>query len=335
MRVLWLTPDKPDDISVGRQRIATRLRRRGWTVTLRGTTLTTVWASLRELHTYDVFVGTTHAGAIAGMLLREVGNLPFIVDHIDPIRQFARDNSAPTAAVVRALENLTFRQADHVLYVYDEEADRVNRHSRAVTETALGVEYDRLTDPSRVAVLRARERLSEERLAPNIAIYVGGLEPIYNVEEMLDSVEYLEEWSLLIVGTGSLVDRVTDAAARNDSIVYLGTVPHETVPGYLHAADVGLSLVDDPHTLKVLEYAAAGLPVVQLRGRAESQFGDLVTYCAPDPAAVAAAIERAREDQSTDALREFAAGFEWAEIAATYGEVIEAVAGGWGCSPEA
>lgn len=327
MRVLWLTPDKPDDISVGRLRIATHLRARGWTVTLRGTTPATIWTSLRELPTYDVLVGTTHAGAIAGTVLHEVGDVPVIVDHIDPIRQFATNNSAPVTAVVRALENLAFRRADHVLYVYEEEADRVHRRTSAATETALGVEYDRFADPSEEAVTRARERLAEENLAPNVALYVGGLEPIYHVEEMLGSVEHLSEWSLLILGTGSLADRVSDAAARNDAIVYLGTVSHETIPGYLHAADVGLSLVDDPHTLKVLEYGAAGLPVVQLRGRAESRFGDLVTYSAPDPAAVAVAVERARAGHSADALREFAARFDWAEIAATYGEVIKAVVG--------
>ncbi len=38
----------------------------------------------------------------------------------------------------------------------------------------------------------------------NIAIYVGGLEPLYNVESMLDGIELLDNWTLVVLGTGSL-----------------------------------------------------------------------------------------------------------------------------------
>jgi len=57
-RVLWLTPDKPDNISVGRQRIADHLETRGFDVTLRGTTPRTV---LRSLHTLRMRIGRFHA----------------------------------------------------------------------------------------------------------------------------------------------------------------------------------------------------------------------------------------------------------------------------------
>jgi glycosyltransferase involved in cell wall biosynthesis len=327
MRVLWLTPDKPANISVGRRRIADHLRREGIDVTLRGTTTGTVRESLRDVGAYDVLVGTTRAGAIAGTLLQAVGGVPFVVDHVDPIRQFGEAASAPVATGVRLLENLAFHRADHVLYVYDEETARVERYARAATKTALGVEYDQFAEPSDRALAAARERLEDEPLAPNVAVYVGGLEPIYHVEEMLEAVARLEDWSLVVVGTGSLADRVRTVAAREEEVVYLGTVAHELVPGYLRAADVGVSLVDDPHTLKVLEYGAAGLSVVQLSGRASDRFEDLVTYTPADPADIAAAIERAA-GRDPDGLRAFAARFDWAEVAATYRDVLTAVTGG-------
>lgn len=318
MQVLWLTPDKPDDISVGRQRIAAHLQERGIEVTLRGTTPATVWKSLQELRNYDVVVGTTRAGAIAGTLLHEIGDVPFVVDHIDPIRQFAETNPAPIAAVVRILENLAFRRADHVLYVYEEEEERVRRHADAATKTILGVEYDHFANPSAEVIATARERLAEEDLSSNIAIYVGGLEPIYHVEEMLASVAYLEDWSLVMIGTGSLADRVRKVAAREKAIVYLGTVPHETVPGYLHAADVGLSLVDDPHTLKVLEYGAARLSVVQASGRAEEQFDDHIVFCEPTPEAIAIAISQASGCEGSEAFLEHIKKYDYERVAAEY-----------------
>lgn len=321
-RVLWLTPDKPADISVGRRRLADHMERSGVDVTLRGTTPRTAWRALRERDEYDAVIGTTRAGALVGAVLRLAGGPPLIVDHVDPIRQLAETASRPLAAAVGTLEVGAFRVADHVLYVYDEEQGRVARHASASTKTALGVEYDRFADPDPGAVSAARERLPDG-IEDRIAVYVGGLEPVYHVEELLAAADRLDGWSLVVAGAGSLVERV-ERAADGRNVVYLGTLDHGTVPGLLALADVGVSLVDDPHTLKVLEYGAAGLPVVQLRGRAEARFGDRVVYCRSDPSDVAAAIERAAgTDPST--LREYVRRFDWAEIAGTYLGVVESV----------
>ncbi|RKD98074.1 glycosyltransferase [Halopiger aswanensis] len=328
--VLWLTPDKPEDISVGRQRIATHLEESGVDVTLRGTTSKTVLQSLRDAGQYDVIIGTTRAGAIAGTAIKLATGTPLIVDHIDPIRQFEENNPRWLATIVRQLENVAFRVADRVLYVYDEEANRVNRFGTA-TKTALGVDFDRFANPDPDIVERAESAL-EGTVAENVAIYVGGLEPIYHVRDLLAAATRLDEsWTLLVLGTGSLSEQVERAAASHDNIVYPGTVPHEVIPGYLHAADVGVCLVDDPHTLKVLEYGAAGLPTVQVRGRAEERFDGLVEFCDPTPDSIARAIERAGTEQTgstgssqstTTGLQSFAREFDWAEIAETYKNTI-------------
>lgn len=322
-RVLWLTPDKPDNISVGRRRIADHLEERDLEVTLRGTTVRTVLRSLRERGEYDAIVGTTRAGAIAGILLKLVHRRPLVVDHVDPIRQFAETHPRWLVPVVSALENASFRAADHVLYVYEEERERVTRHASDASQTDLGVEFDRFSNPDPDIVAAAAETIESEGIDGRIAIYVGGLEPIYHVRDLVAAITRLEDWSLLVLGDGTLADRVRDVAARRDDIAYLGTVPHETVPGYLHAADVGVSLVDDPHTLKVLEYGAAELSVVQLAGRAEERFGDRVEYCDAAPESIAAAIERANDDGSPDGLRSYASTFDWGEITNDYARILD------------
>jgi glycosyltransferase involved in cell wall biosynthesis len=322
-RVLWLTPDKPADISVGRRRIADHLEQSGFEVTLRGTTARVVFRSLRERDRYDVVVGTTRIGAIAGIAVQFAGGPPLIVDHIDPIRQFALNNSAPLTWAVRVAETVAFRLSAATLFVYEEERPRVERQAPRAIRTALGVEYDRFASPAPAVIEQARMRLAGT-INGRIAVYVGGLEPIYNVETMLDAIDFLEGWDLLIIGTGSLVDEVEQRAADRSCVHYIGTVPHEEIPGYLAAADVGVSLVDDPHTLKVLEYGAAGLPTVQLEGYARRRFGDRVEYCEDDPTSVAAAIERA-VDRDPSPLREMAASFDWSAIAETYASVITSV----------
>lgn len=323
MNVLWLTPDKPEDISVGRQRIADHLTEHELDVTLRGTTARTAARSFAERDRYDAVIGTTRAGALAGLAVSRGGGPPLIVDHVDPIRQFATSASRPLTAGVRLGENLSFRLSAATLFVYEEERARVERHASRAVKTDLGVEFDRFAEPDEETLERARAELSDYDLNERVVVYVGGLEPIYDIERLLAAVDHLDDWSLVTVGTGSLEATVR---ARHDghSVVHLGTVPHETVPGYLHIADVGVSLVDDPHTLKVLEYGAAGLPVVQLDGRARDRFGDRVTYCDGTPEGIAAAVRTAADNDPTP-LREFAARFDWVDVAETYREVITSI----------
>jgi glycosyltransferase involved in cell wall biosynthesis len=161
-----------------------------------------------------------------------------------------------------------------------------------------------------------------------VAIYIGGLEPIYHVAELLAAMDHLDDWTLVVLGAGTLEERVERAASERENVVLLGTVDHDAVPGYLHVADVGVSLVDDPHTLKVLEYAAAGLGVVQARSRAEGRFGEYVTFCNPAPEAIARAVERAGERGASKAFRKFVREFDYERVAATYGKVLKGVASG-------
>lgn len=322
-RVLWLTPDKPEDISVGRRRIADHMDAVGYDVTLRGTTPQTVRQSLRERSQYDVVVGTTRAGALAGTAFRALG-YPFVVDHIDPIRQFAKTHPQWLVGGVRVGEDIAFALANTTLFVYEEERARVERWSSRAVKTNLGVDYERFADPGADALAAADDILADRDIRENVIIYVGGLEPLYNVKAMLTAAEKLDDWTLVIAGTGSLEDEAAAADARSDAVTFLGTVPHETVPGLLARADVGLSLVDDAHTLKVLEYGAAGLPVVQLDGAARRRFGDRLRYCTSDPTSIAATV---REAEATDPepLHRFVERFSWREIAGTYIEAVEAV----------
>jgi len=190
-----------------------------------------------------------------------------------------------------------------------------------VLPTELGVDYEQIANPSPAAVEAARDRVADYDLHDNVAIYVGGLEPIYHVESLLDSVDHLDDWSLLILGTGSLEDDVERTAASNDAIVFPGSVPHEEIPGFLHLADVGICLVDDPRTLKVLEYGAAELPTVHLRGRSQGRFGGLLEYCDADPERIARAVQRASE-RDGEALDEFVRAYNWGDIGAQYRRAI-------------
>jgi glycosyltransferase involved in cell wall biosynthesis len=88
---------------------------------------------------------------------------------------------------------------------------------------------------------------------------------------------------------------------------------------------VGVCLVDDPHTLKVLEYGAAGLNTVHLAGRAESRYGGLVEYCTTEPAAIAEAIKRAEKADCGRALQKYVKRFDWAAVTESYLQAITTI----------
>jgi len=325
-RVRWFTPDKPDNISVGRERIASHLRKKeGFNVEVVGTTAKTVRAAIRESNRYDIILGTTRAGAIAGTLIGRITGKPVIADHVDPIRQFRESNPLFLSIPVRIAENITFALAECVLYVYEEEHERVSRYASQHMKTNLGVDYRRFANPEPEIIATVQNQLAEYEFRESVAIYVGGLEPIYQIEQLLIAMSNLPDWSLIVLGEGSLRGMVETADAKHENIHYLGLVPHETIPGYLNVADVGISLVDDPHTLKILEYGASGLSVVQASGLAEERFCDRVEYADLDPESIAAAIERAGERDTTEQLRSFISEFDWERIADDYAEALKSV----------
>lgn len=111
--------------------------------------------------------------------------------------------------------------------------------------------------------------------SPVIA-FVGSLKPWHGVELLLEAFRYLldrcAEARLLIVGDGPQ-RRVVDQAAASwgrERIHCTGAVEHDEVPSWLALADVGVAPYPDLERfyfspLKVIEYMAAGLPVVASR----------------------------------------------------------------------
>jgi glycosyltransferase involved in cell wall biosynthesis len=325
LSIRWFTPDKPANISVGRQRISSHLRTVGYDVETVATTIESVRAAITEREQYEAIIGTTRAGAFAAVLVGKLTGKPIVVDHVDPIRQFRETHSVVTSIPVQIAENVCFTLSDYVMYVYEEEQERVVRYAQEAKSTSLGVDYDYFAEPARDVVESARDRLSRLPLRQNIAIYVGGLEPIYHITELMDAMGSLPEWSLIVIGEGTLRNKVERGASERENIHYLGTVRYEDVPGYVALADVGVSLVDDPHTLKVLEYGAAGLSVVQLDGRARNRFGDIVEYTEPDPRSIATTIEQAKNRENSTGIRSVAANHDWSQIASDYDDAIRRV----------
>jgi glycosyltransferase involved in cell wall biosynthesis len=321
MNIIWLRPDKPENVSVGRHQLGLELERRGHDVTIQNTTLKEFRTVLSDEP--DVIVGTTRLGAFVGAWKRLISGTPLVIDHIDPIMQLRRSHGRAMTWCVSQAEKVAFQIADHVMVVYEEELPRVRRYASTVTHTSLGVDYNLFANPPEKIIESAHHTVATQ--VPNdenVVLYVGGLEPPYHIPAIVDAMDHLNEWHFVVLGDGTQRNWFEAVDDNHDRVHYLGTVPYEEVPGYMHLADVGISLIDDPYTLKLLEYGAAELPVVQVEGDAEELFDGMMTFTSLNPPSIASAIEDATTIDTT-ALSGYARERSWNEIATEYERILE------------
>jgi glycosyltransferase involved in cell wall biosynthesis len=117
--------------------------------------------------------------------------------------------------------------------------------------------------------------------------FVGSMKAWHGVDLLLDAFaavrEKLPEARLVLVGTGPEEGSLRHRAGMPDlagCVAFTGHVPHELVPGLLKRFDVAVApYLPQPdfyfHPLKVVEYLAAGVPVIY------SEQGDLADLIGP------------------------------------------------------
>ena len=246
-----------------------------------------------ERYSLDSGFGLKAARALDVAFLLEV-NAP-LVD--EAVRYRGLDEPEP----LRARERWLLKAADGVLVV----SEALRRHALAsgadsarVWVVPNGVEQARfLTAPDR----SVRRRL---RLDGQVVVgFVGSLKAWHGVGDLVHAVASLpDSTSLLVIGDGperAAIEAVIAQARIGDQVRLVGRVPHAQVPSYLAAIDIAAA----PYTrqpvfyfspLKVVEYLAAGLPVVATaQGELPELIGPAGLVVEPGSiASLAAALER-------------------------------------------
>ncbi|WP_247731622.1 glycosyltransferase [Halovivax limisalsi] len=335
MNVLWLRPSKGDNISVRRERIADRLRERGYEIDI-------VDASGRDsidaigralTGDYDVIAGNVRVGLYLGYPLSVLRRKPFLGDVSDPISDIDY-LPGPLYRFFEWYEWQALERADATAFVYESSLqEAAERGISDAVKLPNAVDFDRFADPEQGAVAEAREILLDAGvdLEKPIGIYIGVFSPSYGITELLEAARETPAWEFCFVGEGELESTVDQAARNVENVAYPGAFPYRLMPGFLAHADVGFCFKDAEQPLKLKEYGAAGLPIVARRGELERWYdSDELCFVDLEPVAISNALEAFRSDPSlgesySRAGKEIARAASWDEIADGYDRLFRSI----------
>lgn len=158
-----------------------------------------------------------------------------------------------------------------------------------------------------------------------LLLYAGHLGPASDLGLLLPALEEVFERQpsarLLVVGGGTRLEefqKIARTLAHPESVIFVGSVPHEETPRYFALADLAVNYLapNDANpfraSIKVREALAAGIPVVTTRIPDTERFADFVRLVDPGPATMfakaildeLAAPDRERAGRGREFLRQ-------------------------------
>jgi glycosyltransferase involved in cell wall biosynthesis len=282
------------------------------------------------LERYSLSSGPAQAAAHA---LR----IPFVLEVNAPlVDEAARYRGLEDARQRRLWEAEVFRSADRVIAVSG--AVRAHVVSSGVDPERVVVVHNGADlsafENSSGAGVRARHGLGEHLVVG----FSGSLKPWHGVDALVEAFALLPAGSrLLIVGDGPQREELGGLVAERGltaRAIFTGAVPHAEVPDHLAAMDIAVAPYSDQEDfyfspLKLVEYLAAGLPVVATdQGDIREIVGEAGILVPPDDReALAAALQRLAADRElrltlSAAARERAQGRDWAAVAGRVAAVL-------------
>ncbi|MDK2789032.1 MAG: hypothetical protein PWP07_2277 [Epulopiscium sp.] len=234
---------------------------------------------------YDYIVAESPWGGIVGVLLKKIGKAPiFIYEDMDYFSGFYTISKFRNR-VIKILEHLSIRNADKIITVGHELKKIRMSINRNIEVIPNGVNFN--------LFLKASEKPEH----PPTMIYMGKIDDWAGVElpilAMPELIKAVPDLKYVVLGEGGYEQKLRKLVkdmGLEGHVDFLGLKPYSELPIYLQKADIGIAtfkpidLMKYAFTLKVIEYGAAGLPVIATRiGETkryveENQTGLLISY---------------------------------------------------------
>jgi glycosyltransferase involved in cell wall biosynthesis len=271
-----------------------------------------------QLRQYRFDATMAFAPLAGSALLKAVDgrDLPIIYDDSDRYEYFYPD--PVSRSYIRRKEATILRAADLVFSAGFKMGDTASAiRGKAVNILTNGIYYDRFS------------RIEPDFDQHPTLLYLGSFEPWMGIDRAVAALQHLPgEFSLRLIGDGRMAARLksqTRRAGLTDRVEFTGMVKPEQVAGLMSQASIGVALYPDiplmknAFTLKLLEYMAAGLPVLTTGVGDASTIVELSgsgAICGHTPQEAAQAIlnltaDREKLREMSERGRRFAADYDW------------------------
>jgi glycosyltransferase involved in cell wall biosynthesis len=214
---------------------------------------------------YDIGIVYDPESSLLARFLKRSKRVGFLVYHDIDYYPYVRSQWQKIIAI---RERMVVREADAVISVSRPLVKlRKEQGAKEVLYLPNGVNFERFDKANSL-------REGEGTRAPTL-LYSGTLDMRWGVDLPLQSMpkllEKVPEARLLIAGTGEAEDELKSIAQSlglGESVQFLGMIPYEDLPKVMATADVGLATSREEifrhfaSPLKIVEYMAAGLPVI-------------------------------------------------------------------------
>ncbi|SEH15896.1 Glycosyltransferase involved in cell wall bisynthesis [Natronorubrum sediminis] len=335
MRILWLRPSKGDNISVRRERIAEKLRERGYDIDICDATGFDAVSAIKKAVTndYDVIAGNVRVGLYIGYPLSQILRKPFLGDVSDPISDI-NYLPEPLFRFFEWYEWKVLQRADATVFVYESTHQKaLKRNINDAVKLPNAVNYDAFADPDEEVIEKAKKILTENTVDPEkpIAIYIGVLSPSYLIRNILDTAEVTPDWEFVFLGEGPLESEVQQRTTDIENAHFPGAFPYQLMPGFLDQADVGFCFKDAEQPLKLKEYGAAGIPAIVRPGELERWYNDEeLAFVEPDPNSISAELNKlSSNSEMRDTygrnLQTIAKKYSWERVADGYHQLFKKI----------
>jgi glycosyltransferase involved in cell wall biosynthesis len=220
---------------------------------------------------FDVLYERYSLYSVAGLNYARAKGIPFILEVNAPLVQEAlRYRRLGLPGLAKTLERHLFSKADSVVAVSRQLADYISMVSPGSNVAVIpnGVDFERFS------------RCGSSGSIPRgfTVGFVGNVRPWHGVDILMRAFAAMWERDrssrLMIVGDigkmKSRLEKLKSDLSLKDSVMFVGAVPHESVPGLLSEMDVAVAPYPEIpdfyfSSLKVFEYMAAGLPILTSR----------------------------------------------------------------------
>jgi glycosyltransferase involved in cell wall biosynthesis len=219
-------------------------------------------------HRFDLLVANDLDTLLPNYLISKIKGLPLVYDSHEYFTGVPEIQNRPFVKWVwKSIERIIFPKLNNVLTVSDSIADKYNNEYglRPLTVrncsagTGLIVPYSRrelnVNDSDLLLIMQGT----------GINVDRGG-------EELIEAVNQTKNVSLLIVGSGDLIDKLKNRVAElgiQFKVKFISKVPWEELMRYTKSADIGLTLDknnNDNYNFslpnKLFDYINSGIPVI-------------------------------------------------------------------------